>query len=225
VLAYNPNKVDPSELPDSVLELPELEQFEGRVGWTPTYSSFQDFVTAMRVTEGRSTTARWLSDMQQLDPKSYSSNTPMITAMAQGQLDIALTNHYYVHRKHGGAEGAYEGQGQGAEQQQAQSGAPVKIYHFEPGDVGNLALVTGAGMLKGAGNKPAAKRFLKFLLSTQAQQFLAQSVNEYPVIADVSRPDQVLSMERVLELSPDFEYERLNELDGTLKLLRQEGLF
>jgi iron(III) transport system substrate-binding protein len=225
VLAYNSNNVDPSDLPDSVLDLPELEQYQGRVGWTPPYSSFQDFVTAMRVTEGRSTTAQWLSDMQQLNPKSYSSNTPMITAMAQGQLDIALTNHYYVHRKHGGAAGAYENSGQGEQTQQAQSGAPVKIYHFEPGDVGNLALVTGAGMLKGAENKSAAKRFLKFLLSPQAQQFAAQTVNEYPVIANVNLPDHVLSMDRVLKLSPDFEFERLNELDQTLKLLREEGLF
>jgi len=45
VLAYNSDAVSPEDLPDSVLDLPEHEEFEGRVGWTPAYSSFQDFVS------------------------------------------------------------------------------------------------------------------------------------------------------------------------------------
>ncbi|MDX1585981.1 MAG: substrate-binding domain-containing protein, partial [Balneolaceae bacterium] len=49
VLGYNPNNVTVDELPSSVMELPDMEEFEGRVGWTPTYSSFYDFITAMRL--------------------------------------------------------------------------------------------------------------------------------------------------------------------------------
>jgi len=44
--------------------------------------------------------------MQALNPNSYTSNTPMIRALASGEIDVALTNHYYVYQlKHGGAEG------------------------------------------------------------------------------------------------------------------------
>lgn len=237
VLAYNPNQVSADELPDSVLNLPELTQVEGRVGWTPTYTSFQDFVTALRISKGRSTAGDWLESMKQLEPKAYSENTPMVRALAAGELDLALTNHYYIHRlKHGGAEGEYEGHEEeeeehGAGEEGEEEGhdlkpkAPVKIHHFKPGDPGNLALVTGAGLVKGSDHPKAAKRFIRFLLSKQAQQFAANQVNEYPVRGDVKLPDHLLEMKRVLKLSPDFDFERLRELKATLKLLREKGVF
>ncbi|MFB6345071.1 MAG: hypothetical protein ABEK50_04765 [bacterium] len=56
VLAYNPSRVDPSTLPDSVLDLPSEFRFKRKIGWTPTYSSFQDFVTGLRILEGPETT-------------------------------------------------------------------------------------------------------------------------------------------------------------------------
>jgi iron(III) transport system substrate-binding protein len=231
VLAYNPENVDAADLPDSVLDLPQLGQVEGPVGWTPSYTSFQDFVTALRLTEGRSTASDWLSRMKQLDPQPYQSNTPMVQALARGDLDIALTNHYYIHRlKHGGAEGEYEGheeeEGEEEEEHQPRPDAPVAIHHFEAGDPGNLALVTGAGLLKNAPQPEAAKRFITFLLSQEAQQFAANQVNEYPVTADVTLPDHLMPMDRVLELSPQFDFERLKaELEPTLQLLREQELF
>jgi len=234
VLAYNPENIDPADLPASVLDLPELEQFEGRVGWTPTYSSFQDFITALRVTKGREVAGDWLQRMKQLAPKSYTSNTPMIEALDAGEIDIALTNHYYVHRlKHGGAEGEYEGHQEEEHEEEeheehghaAEPDAGVGIYHFAPGDPGNLALVTGAARLKSSSESEAAHNFLQFLLSASAQQFAAEQVNEYPVIRDVPLPDHLLPMERVLELSPQLDFERLRELEETTRLLREQGLF
>jgi len=233
VLAYNPNAVDPSELPDSVRELPELEQFEGRVGWTPTYTSFQDFVTALRIQEGRSTAGQWLEQMKQLEPKAYASNTPMVRALAAGEIDIALTNHYYVHRlKYGGAEGEYEGEeeeeheeGEQEEGESVNPNASVKVYHFADGDPGNLALVTGAGLVKASDQRSAGRQFLRFLLSEKAQRFAAEQVNEYPVRRAIALPDHLMPMDRVLKLSPSLDFERLRELESTLKLLREKGLF
>ena len=232
VLAYNSNKVDPAELPDSVLDLPELDKFKGRIGWTPTYSSFQDFVTALRLKEGRSAAASWLQGMKQLDPQGYKSNTPMVRALAEGEIDIALTNHYYVHRlKHGGAEGEYEGHEEEEEEEHEEeehernAGAPVEIYHFAAGDPGNLALVTGAGMIKGSDSPEAARKFLAHLLSKKSQRFAAETVNEYPVIEKVKLPKRLLPMDQVLKLSPELEFDRLGELDKTLRLLREQGLF
>ncbi|NIT60786.1 MAG: extracellular solute-binding protein, partial [Aliifodinibius sp.] len=107
-LAYNPNEVDPKDLPESVMDLTGMEEFDGRIGWTPTYSSFYDFMTSMRLIEGEDIAKEWLEGMQNLNPKSYSSNTPMLQALAGGEIDIALTNHYYIFRmKHGGAGGEY----------------------------------------------------------------------------------------------------------------------
>jgi iron(III) transport system substrate-binding protein len=230
VLAYNSDAVSPDDLPDTVTNLPRRRNLEGRVGWTPAYSSFQDFVTAMRVTKGAETTRAWLRGMKNLNPKGYTSNTPMIRALAAGEIDVALTNHYYVLRlKHGGAEGEYEGEEEGEDEEeeeeaQPQVSAPVETYHFAEGDLGNLALVTGAGVLQTSGQRAEAQRFLQFLLSEQAQSFAANRVNEYPVVSGTAVPDYMIPADSALALSPEFELQRLQEMDPTLDLMREVGL-
>lgn len=229
VLAYNPQNVDVDELPGSVLDLPGMEQFEGRIGWTPTYSSFYDFITAMRLTEGDDTTQEWLQSMTELNPKPYSSNTPMVQAIASGEIDIGLTNHYYVLRiKQGGAGGGSADTDSDSDSDsyagEPNPDATIETYHFDTGDIGNLALVTGAGQLQTAKNPELAQQFLSFLLSRQAQEFAAQSVHEYPVIREVELPGYMLDEEKALELSPEYDYEQLQQLEGTLNLLREVGL-
>ena len=228
VLAYNTSNVDSTDLPASVLDLPEQTQLDGRIGWTPAYSSFQDFVTALRTLQGEDAARQWLQGMKDLNPKSYTSNTPMIQALAAGEIDVALTNHYYVLRlQHGGAEGEYEEE-EGEEGEEEESAprrqAPVETYHFEPGDAGNLALVTGAGVLQTTDQSEAAQEFLRFLLSQDAQAFAASSVNEYPVIPGAEVQPYMLPAQDALALSPDFNYDQLRDIDATLELLRDENL-
>jgi len=213
VLAYNSDRVDTTDLPASVTELPSAEPFEGRIGWTPAYSSFQDFVTALRLTQGDDVAMSWLEGMKDLNPKSYTSNTPMIQALAAGEIDVALTNHYYVLR-------IQQSRADGEEA----SSAPVDTYHFADGDIGNLALVTGAGMLNTADEPEAAQNFIRFLLSEEAQTYAAQTVNEYPVVQDTELPPYLLDADAALRLSPEFDMERLREIDETLNMLRDAEL-
>jgi iron(III) transport system substrate-binding protein len=227
VLAYNSDTVNPDDLPDTVKNLPRLQDVEGRMGWTPAYSSFQDFVTAMRVSEGTDTTRAWLRGMKDLNPKSYTSNTPMIRALAAGEIDMALTNHYYVLRlKHGGAEGEYEGGEEEEEEheEEVQDSAPVETYRFAEGDLGNLALVTGAGVLQTSNQNEEAQQFLQFLLSETAQSYAANRVNEYPVVSGTEVPNYMVPVDSALALSPEFDFQRLQEMDPTLDLLRDAGL-
>jgi iron(III) transport system substrate-binding protein len=229
VLAYNTEQVDTTDLPASVLDLPDMEELEGRIGWTPAYSSFQDFVTALRLTEGEETARTWLEDMQELNPNSYTSNTPMIEALAAGEIDVALTNHYYVLRiRHSAPEGEYEGGEEEEEEEEEEEGvpasAPVEMYRFADGDFGNLALVTGAGVLQTSDQTGAAHDFLRFLLSQEAQSFAATQVNEYPVVSGAEVPDYLIPVEDALALSPEFELDRLREREATLELLRDVGL-
>lgn len=223
VLAYNSDAVDRADLPESVMDLPELEQHAGRIGWTPTYSSFQDFVTAMRVMHGTEATRTWLEEMQALNPNAYTSNTPMIRALQAGEIDIALTNHYYVLRlKHGGAEGEYEGHEE--KPVEPAPNAPVETYHFASGDVGDLALVTGAGILSSSEQKEKAARFLQFLLSPAAQSYAAESVHEYPVVKTVDVPSYMMPVDSALSISPAIDFEDLRQFDETLALMREVGL-
>jgi iron(III) transport system substrate-binding protein len=224
VLAYNPSAVDTSDLPDSVLDLATMEEFEERIGWTPTYSSFYDFITALRLTKGDEVAKNWLHNMQDLNPKAYSSNTPMVQAILAGEVDIGLTNHYYViQTKHGGKEGYFEDHEHYGEDA-PNPDASIETYHFKEGDIGNLALVTGAAQLQTAENPKVAQQFLSFLLSKQAQEYAAQSVNEYPVMDNVTLPEYMLNAKKASQLSPEYDYEQLQQLEGTLNLLREVGL-
>lgn len=224
VLAYNTNRVDSTQLPSSVMDLPNMSELKGRVGWTPTYSSFYDFLTTMRLTKGEDKTKQWLEGMMQLKPKSYSSNTPMVQAIAAGEIDVAITNHYYILRlKYGGGEGEYEDFEYG-NQIDSNAEAPIKTYHFKEGDIGNLALVTGAAELQTSGDSEAAQKFLSFLLSRKAQEYAAKSVHEYPVIQGVDIPNYMRGVDKAFELSPEYDYEKLQQLEGTLNMLREVGV-
>jgi len=213
VLAYSPQRVDTTALPASVMDLPQRTDLRGRIGWTPTYSSFQDFVTALRLVHGEEAAARWIEGMKALAPKAYESNTPMLEAMAAGEIDVALTNHYYVLRMQAGQDTTA-----------AAGPPPVAMHHFAEGDAGNLALVTGAGLLNTATHRDAARRFLAFLLSPEAQAFAAEEVNEYPVVPGAALPERFLPFDRAVALSPSIDFERLGDLEATLQLLRKQGL-
>lgn len=209
VLAYNTAAVPADALPASVLELPDLSRFRGKIGWTPAYSSFQDFVTALRLVHGDEKAVAWLRGVAALEPKAYASNGPMVEALAAGEIDVALTNHYYVLRW----QAAHE----------AQKDA-VGVHHFEPGDVGNLALVTGAAILKPGEADPNARRFVEFLLSDPAQDDAANRGFEYPVVRGIEKKSYLLPLDQALQLGPELDLERLRELEATLALMREAGL-
>ncbi|AEB10828.1 extracellular solute-binding protein [Marinithermus hydrothermalis] len=231
VLAYNPEVLSAEALPESVMDLPKRTELAGRIGWTPNYSSFQDFITAMRHLYGPEATLKWLEGMKALRPKAYASNSAMLEDLVAGEIDVALTNHYYILRlKHGVEEGEFEGPEEEEEEEKREEegagepGLPLATHYFASGDVGNLALVTGIGVLKTAKHEAAALEFIRFLLSEEAQAYAAEEVGEYPVVASVSLPGFMLPQDKALELSPAFDFEQLRDLEETLDLLREADL-
>lgn len=207
VLAYNPQKFKPEELPPSILDLPRLAREKGlggQVGWTPTYSSFQDMVAGMIALHGEAKTRAWLEEMKALAPKAYASNTAMLDAIRAGEIDLSSTNHYYVVRFR-------------------RAGYQLGMRQFQDGDVGNLALVTGAGILKTSKNLGNATRFLTYLLSPKAQQYFVGNVGEYPLVKGVVMDPNLLPLEEALAKSPRLDFEKL-PLEQALRLLRELGI-
>ena len=207
VLAYNPDRIKAEELPESLLDLPRFAREKGlvgRVGWTPTYSSFQDMVAGMIALYGEEKTREWLLAMKALAPKAYPSNPAMLDAIRAGEVDLGSTNHYYVVRFR-------------------RAGYRLGMHHFRDGDAGNLALVTGAGLLKTSKNLAAATRFLTYLLSPQAQQYFVGNIGEYPLVKGVALDPNLLPLEEALAKSPKLDLEKL-PLDRALRLLRETGV-
>ena len=206
VIAYSSERVAPGVLPTSVFDLADAK-WKGRVGWAPQNASFQAFVTAMRLLVGEEKAEAWLSGMKANRTESYAKNTPIIKALAAGEIDLGLPNHYYLLRF-----------------KKIDSEFPVEQTFFKPGDPGNLVNVAGIGLLKTAQHSEEALAFVQFLLSAQAQQFFVSELFEYP-ITDKGIPNPKLApFAELLEHIPKLELDALDDLEGTLKLLRKVGI-
>ena len=205
VLAYAPDRVDKAALPTSIIGLPDVAALNGRLGWTPAYSSFQDFLTAVRLEGNDGVAADWLDAMMASGAKAYASNEQMLDALATGAIDAALINHHHVLLAN-------------------EDGADLAFHTFAAGDPGNLGTVTGAGVLDTSARQRAARQFVSFLLSAEAQTFAAENTKEIPVVAGAEVPSGYLTFEAAAELAPRLDVERFRDFDGTLALLRTKGL-
>jgi iron(III) transport system substrate-binding protein len=201
VIAYGEG-VGRSELPQSVLELTD-PKWEGRVGWAPTNGSFDAFVTAMRATLGEERTREWLEGMVANDVQAYDSNIPIRDAVADGEIDLGLINHYYV-----------------AEAKAEDPAYPVDV-HFPPGDLGSMVNAAGVGVLKSTDDRTEAIAFVREMLARPSQEFFAESSFEYPVVSGVPADPGLVPLERIPD--PGIDLAQLSDLEGTLELLRDTG--
>jgi iron(III) transport system substrate-binding protein len=206
VLAYSRARVLPEDLPASVFDLTQ-PQWKGRVGWAPTNASFQAFITAMRLVAGEEKTRAWLSAMKANEAKAYARNTAIIEAIAAGEIDLGLNNHYYLLRF-----------------TQAEKNYPVAQVFFAPHDIGNLVNVAGLGILHSSRHPKQAEAFIAFVLADHAQQFFTTEVFEYPVIAGLTPAPDLVSPAELARHAPKVNPEDLNDLPGTLQLMREVGL-
>jgi iron(III) transport system substrate-binding protein len=206
VLAYAPERVKAEELPKSVFDLTDAK-WKGRVGWAPQNASFQAFVTAMRVLEGEEKAEEWLRGMKANGAKSYPKNTPIIQALAAGEIDLGLPNHYYLMRF-----------------KKSDANFPVEQTFFTSGDAGNLVNIAGIGVLKSSSHAEEVSSFVQYLLSPKVQQLFVSEIFEYPVTDAVIPSEKLLPLDELLKLTPELNLEKLDDLEGTLKLLRKADI-
>ncbi len=206
VLVYNPDLVDPAELPQSVFDLTE-QQYRGRVGVAPPNASFQDFVTAMRESVGDDRTLGWLEGMVANDVRTYANNIAIVEAVGRGEIEFGLVNHYY-----------------NEEVKTENPDVPSENYLFPGGDLGAVILVTAAGVLRTAGDDADAERFVDYLLSEHAQEFYAEETLEYPLAAGVEPVVEDLPPLESIQ-SPELDLSSLGgELAETKRLIERSGL-
>lgn len=202
VLIFDPDRIDPNRVPDRLADLSE-PSWRGRVGWAPPNGSFQAFVTAMRVTEGEGVARDWLISMRDNQARSYARNTAIVMAVAAGEIDVGLVNHYYLHAI------------------QQERGAVFRLQNHYPAE-GVLINIAGAGILDSAGQPEAAQQLIDFLLLETAQRYFTDQTFEYPLAAGVAPSAALPSLDDIV--TPRFDLGQLHELDATLRLLQEIGL-
>ncbi len=204
VVVYNNEALAEDDLPDSILEFTD-PAWKGRLGWAPTNGSFQAFVTALRVLEGEEGARAWLEGVQANEPAVFDGNSPIVEAVAAGEIDAGFVNHYYLHR-YLAEDPSYA--------------ASNKLYGG--GDPGGLVNVAGAGILDTADNTAEAEAFIDFLLSVEAQTYFAEETFEIPLVASVDPVAGVPTLEDIT--LPDLDLNQLDDLAGTLELLTELGI-
>jgi iron(III) transport system substrate-binding protein len=204
VIAYNRDAVPAAAVPDSTFDL-TAPRWRGRVGWAPATSSMQEYVTALRARYGDERTREWLEAMVGNEAQSYPDNVAIRDAIASGELDLGLINHYYVAQAI-----AEEG-----------SGYPVEVS-FPRGGLGSLLLLTSVGVLDSSERKGEALDFLRSLLAPRSQEFFTATSKEYP-LAKGAKPDPSLHVRLERTSSVSSELVELSELQATIELMQESG--
>jgi iron(III) transport system substrate-binding protein len=205
IIAYDKRAVTAGEVPRSVFDL-TAPQYKEKVGWAPTNGSFQAFVTGMRKTSGDAAAEAWLKGMKANGVKAYDNNILVRDAIANGEIELGLINHYYV------LEAVAE---EGADY-------PVGLGFTKAGDPGSLVNVAGVGVLKSSERQADAQALVDFLLADEAQAYFAQETKEYPLAGTTASPAGIPPLADLAQ--PDLDLSDLDDLAGTLELIERSGV-
>ncbi|WP_281195781.1 extracellular solute-binding protein [Halorubrum sp. F4] len=201
-IPYNTGEFSGDDLPNDVMAYPE--EFSGDLGWAPSYGSCQAFVTAMRLIEGEEATRDWLESIVDSGITSYPDEFAACQAIADGEIDAAFTNHYYIQRVLDGNPEA------------------SIATAFTSGDAGAVFNVAGAAVVDTASDATLAENFIRHLLSAEAQDYFARTTFEYPLVPDV---EPIGDLPTIDELDvPDVDLTQLSDLEPTIDLMRDAGV-
>jgi len=203
-IPYNTDRLSPSDFPNKVSEFPNSGVLEGTMGWAPTYSAFQSFVTAMRLNRSDSAARSWLESMQNHGITEYDNEFAVSNSAADGELAAGFANHYYSLRVRSG-----------------RPDAPLDLY-FTEGDAGALVNVSGLEILNGTNNAELASNFVRHVLSSEAQEFFATRAFAYPMIEGVPPVGGLPSIDDLNP--PDIDLTELADVSGTVDLMREAGV-
>jgi iron(III) transport system substrate-binding protein len=205
VAVYNAEMLTPDDLPSAIEGFTD-PAWRGRIGLPPTNSSFQAHVAAMIETQGEDWTRAWLEGIQANDPVFYEDNGATTRAVAAGEVEVGLVNHYYL----------YEVQAEDGE-------LPLANHYFEAGDPGAFVNSAGVGVLASAANPDAAAAFVDFLTGDPGQTWVSEDSWEYPVVPGYPTSVDLLPLSEFA--GPEVDLSTLGaRLPEALTLLAEVGM-
>ena len=161
-IMYNTKKVKPSEL--STYEALGDPKWKGRLCLrTSGYIYNQSLLATMIKRHGEVKTESIVRGWVANEPILINGDTKILEAIAAGQCDVGITNHYYLARL-----------------VSKNPDFPVAPFWANQQTTGTHVNISGAGITAHAKNRANAVKFLEFLSSPEAQQMFANLSFEYP---------------------------------------------
>jgi iron(III) transport system substrate-binding protein len=175
ILVYAKGRVDPSQL--STYEDLASDKWQGRLCVRSSTNVYNQSLIASMVEEhGSEAAQQWAAGIaRNLATPPQGGDRDQIRAVASGQCDVAISNHYYL--------AALMASENPADQAVV---AAVDFFFPNQADRGTHVNISGAGVVRTAPHPENALRFIEYLASPAAQELLAQGNNEFPVVEGVA---------------------------------------
>ena len=163
-------------------------QFRGRTCLRTSSSEYnQSLVADMIAKRGEAETEELLRSWMDNDPDIINSDGELLAAMAAGDCDVGLSNHYYLARS-----------------LEEDPDFPVAPAWPDQDGAGAHANVSGAGVVAGSDRPEEALALLEYLSTRDAQNLLAAR-GEFPVNDEASVPEQFAEWQDVVTDPIDVE--------------------
>ena len=150
-----------------------------------------ELVAAMITHDGKTSAQKWLAGLKDnLARKPQGGDRTQVSAIAEGECDVAIVNSYYMG-------------GMLSNPEQKATAETVNILFPDQNGNGTHMNISGVIMTKAAPNRDNALKLMEFLSDDVAQSIYADLNQEYPINPDVPASDLITSW-------GDFKHDELS---------------
>jgi len=206
VIFFNPNLIEESALPVSVLDLGD-DEWKGRFAYAPS-GAFTSTVVYLINTIGEDDTLAWLRGIQK-NGENLVKNGAIRDGVEAGQVAFGLSNHYYWYilaREKGGAD-------------KLQS----RVHWVKGQDPGGLIFASAVGIPAASKHPELAARFVAWMGDPAGgQAIIASNTPQYPVAPGV---ESSYDLPPLSELDPPvFDQGSLTDPSKAAELIIEAGI-
>lgn len=182
VIIYDKERVDPAEL--STYEALADSKWDGDICVRSSSNIYnQSLVASLISHNGLDATQQWANGLVENFGRSpQGGDRDQIAAVAIGQCQLALVNTYYL-----------AGMINSTIEDQREQASRVSVFWPNQSGRGAHINISGAAVAKNAPNREAAVQLIEYLVSDEAQEWYAETNNEYPVREGVRISDTLSS--------------------------------
>jgi len=170
VIAYAEDRVDPAEI-TSYMDLADA-RWQGRICIRSSDNAYnQSLLASIIAHHGEETAEAWArSVVANFARPPQGGDTDQLRAIAAGECDVAVVNHYYYVRL-----------ANSSNQEDLDVADGIGLI-FPAGEHGTHVNISGAGIAANAPNRENAEALIGFLLSEAGQSAYVELANEFPAI-------------------------------------------
>ncbi|MFN8542195.1 MAG: ABC transporter substrate-binding protein [Thermomicrobiales bacterium] len=193
-LIYNPNLIQESDLPRSLLALRD-PGYRGQLGiGSLAEGGVRLWLAWLMLERGLDASLTFVKDLLANGARLYQLHTEIAAAVANGELALGLVNHTHY-----------------ADQLARTLSAPLRIAYLDQGagDMGTLVMPISAAIIRNARHPVAARALLQMMLEHAGQLHLFSMQREFP-LAEQSSPELLRLLPPGVKPLDQVRYPRLD---------------